>query len=88
MSCVTSIFSDSPIPLIRWQLGRSTDSTSLEALSRFLFKKEKNLSVYVSLICSRKGLKRLTAIQKKKKKHSTNLKRIKEKMENKGRNIK
>ena len=68
MSCVTSIFSDSPIPLIRWQLGRSTDSTSLEALSRFLFKKEKNLSVYVSLLCSRKGLKRLTQIQKKKKK--------------------
>ena len=32
-----------------------------------LFKKEKNLSVYVSLLCSRKGLKRLTAIQKKKK---------------------
>ena len=92
MSCVTSIFSDSPIPLIRWQLGRSTDSTSLEALSRFLFKKEKkNLSVYVSLLCSRKGLKRLTAIQKKKKKpqhHSTNLKRIKEKIETKSRNIK
>ena len=56
-----------------------------------MFKKEKNLSVYVSLLCSRKGLKRLTAIQKKKKQnktHSTNLKQIKEKMENKGRNIK
>lgn len=44
---MVSIFPYIPIPLMRWQFGRSTDSTSLEALSRLLLESKRKLFVYV-----------------------------------------
>lgn len=55
-----------PIPLIRWQFGRSTDSTSLEALSRLLVENRRKLFVYGFLDSSQKRF--LIDIEQAKKK--------------------